>query len=99
MTIVKSETKPYIEAARAQPRATEPAWLAAKREAALGNFGEKGFPTRRQEAWRFTNLRPLEKQSFALPPAWQPAEDDAEQNIGHRRLPEAAHSFVFVNGR
>ena len=99
MTFVKSETAPYIEAFRAQSRSDEPAWLAAKREAALANFGEKGFPTRRQEAWRFTNLRPLEKTSFASPAEWQLAEDDVAQNIEDRRLAEAGHRVVIVNGR
>jgi Fe-S cluster assembly protein SufD len=97
--IVKTETKPYIDAFRAQARTNEPQWLAAKREAALANFGEKGFPTRRQEAWRFTNLRPLEKQSFVSAAEWQPADDDVEQNIEFGRLPEAGNRIVIVNGR
>ena len=92
--IVKSETKPYIEAFRARPRSDEPRWLAAKREAALANFGEKGFPTRRQEAWRFTNLRPLERA--ALLPADSAA---AEPAFDGYRLASAAHRLVFVNGR
>ena len=97
--IVKTETKPYVEAFRKAERPDEPAWLAAKREAALGNFGEKGFPTRRQEAWRFTNLRPLEKTSFASLAAWRPAADDVAQEIERRRLAEAGHRVVMVNGR
>ena len=67
MTIVKAETVPYIEAFRAQAQAGEPDWLTAGREAALARFGSLGFPTRRQEAWRFTDLRPLQRQAF--PPA------------------------------
>jgi Fe-S cluster assembly protein SufD len=92
--IVKSETKPYIDAFLARMRVAEPAWLAAKREAALANFGEKGFPTRRQEAWRFTNLRALERAAFL------PAEAGAPSAaIDGYRLAGTAHRLVFVNGR
>ena len=95
MTIVKTETKPYINAFRARPHAeNEPAWLVAKREAALANFGEKGFPTRRQEAWRFTNLRALERSEFL------PDEGEAAAPaLDGYRLAEATHRLVFVNGR
>jgi Fe-S cluster assembly protein SufD len=61
--IVKTEAAPFIEAFRARPRGNEPAWLAAHREAALARFSELGFPSRREEAWRFTDLRPLERMT------------------------------------
>ncbi|HET9764244.1 MAG TPA: Fe-S cluster assembly protein SufD [Casimicrobiaceae bacterium] len=92
--IVKTETKPYVDAFRTRARSGEPAWLAAKREAALANFGEKGFPTRRQEAWRFTNLRPLERATF--PPVDGSA---AQAPVDKYRVAGATHRFVFVNGR
>jgi Fe-S cluster assembly protein SufD len=92
--IVKTETKPYIEAFRARMRAGEPAWLAVKREAALANFGEKGFPTRRQEAWRFTNLRALERAALL------PADGAvAAPALDRYHLAEPTHRLVFVNGR
>jgi Fe-S cluster assembly protein SufD len=97
MTVVKTETAPYIEAHRARPRAeSEPAWLIERREAALARFGELGFPTRRQEAWRFTDLRPLQRASFA-PAAGAAAVPPAALD-GHR-LDGAAHRLVLVNGR
>lgn len=58
--LVKTEAVPFIEAFRARPRGNEPAWLTAHREASLARFGELGFPTRREEAWRFTDLRSVE---------------------------------------
>lgn len=97
MTVVKAETAPYFEAFRASPRnAEEPRWLADRREAALLRFGELGFPTRRQEAWRFTNLRALQSTNFA--PATGIAAV-APALIDALRLPEASHRLVFVNGR
>jgi Fe-S cluster assembly protein SufD len=96
MTIVKAETVPYIEAFRAQMRAGEPPWLAAAREAALARFGALGFPTRRQEAWRFTDLRPLQRQAFPPEAGGATPSPDA---LGRHRLDSAAHSLVLVNGR
>src|SRR5690242_6903970 len=89
---VKAEAAPYIDAYRAQPRRAEPRWLAERREAALRNFGDKGFPTRRQEAWRFTDLRPLQRAT--LPPAAGGAV--APQALDAYRLTGAAHRLVFV---
>jgi Fe-S cluster assembly protein SufD len=59
---MKAEAAPYLDAFRADP--AEPAWLAEARRKALAAFGERGFPSRRDEAWRFTNLRPLADKSF-----------------------------------
>jgi Fe-S cluster assembly protein SufD len=39
--------------------------LADKRREAFARFETLGFPTRRDEAWRFTNLRPLQEKAFA----------------------------------
>ncbi len=64
--IVKTETAPFLEAFRARPRGAEPAWLTAHREASLARFGELGFPSRREEAWRFTNLGPLQRGSWGV---------------------------------
>jgi Fe-S cluster assembly protein SufD len=91
---VAAETAPYIEAFRARLPADEPEWLSLKRAAALANFGEKGFPTRRQEAWRFTDLRPLQRRAFA------PADAVAARPaLAAYRIGEAAHRLVLVNGR
>jgi Fe-S cluster assembly protein SufD len=37
------------------------------RQAAIERFAELGFPTVRDEEWRFTNLAPLSKQPYSLP--------------------------------
>ncbi|HYZ31446.1 MAG TPA: Fe-S cluster assembly protein SufD [Crenalkalicoccus sp.] len=55
-------------------------WLAALREAAAAAFRAQGLPTRRVEAWKYTDLRPVTEAAFdepltmlddtvALPPA------------------------------
>src|SRR5260370_42647324 len=79
------------------PSATEPAWLVERRRSALARFGELGLPTRRQENWRFTNLRALETTDYpptigdttideaALAP-YRLARGGPRVGPGHRRL-------------
>jgi Fe-S cluster assembly protein SufD len=55
--------------------AAEPAWLRAVRRRALARFGERGFPGRRDEDWKYTDvstiaLRPLR---IAVPGDVKPA--------------------------
>ena len=52
--------QPFIDAARAnieRARATEPAWLITAREQALTAFERLGFPHKRVEEWKYTDLR------------------------------------------
>jgi len=39
-------------------------WLTELRERGAARFAEVGFPTTRQEAWRFTDVRPVAEASF-----------------------------------
>jgi Fe-S cluster assembly protein SufD len=58
---------PYLadwEAFRRELPADEPAALAALRRSAIERFAVLGFPTTRQEEWRFTNLAPLARAAF-----------------------------------
>ncbi len=75
-------------------RAALPA-LAAQREAALARFQTLGLPTRRDEAWRFTNLRKLQGQSF-VPAAEGP---HPVPRLDRWRYASETHRFVLVNGR
>jgi Fe-S cluster assembly protein SufD len=85
----------WIEAAAA-PRSGEPGWLGARRRAALEQFRGAGFPGRRDEAWKYTSLRLLERRSFTSMSG--PVAAPATGRIG------AIHGLdgprlVFVNGR
>ena len=46
-----------VEAARG--RSTEPAWLTSRRAAAAARLVTEGFPTTRDEEFRFTNVAPI----------------------------------------
>ncbi|MGB1547331.1 MAG: Fe-S cluster assembly protein SufD [Alphaproteobacteria bacterium] len=72
------------------------AWLSKLRTEAFARFAERGFPTRKTEAWKYTNLTPLTKRLFE--PAAHPGKAETALPAG---LPDetAAHRIVFVNGR
>ncbi len=46
----------------------EPGWLRALREVALERFAARGFPTRQDEAWKYTNVSALAERAFPLAP-------------------------------
>jgi Fe-S cluster assembly protein SufD len=50
-------------------RSGEPGWLGSARQAALERFQAMGFPTTREEDWRFTNPAPIARTSFRSAPA------------------------------
>ena len=56
---VKPEARPYLDAFGGT--AGEPDWLARLREQGLSRFAELGFPNRRNESWRYLDLRPLQQ--------------------------------------
>lgn len=43
------------------------AWLDRSRACALDAFATSGFPTPRNEDWKYTRVTPIEKRSFTLP--------------------------------
>jgi Fe-S cluster assembly protein SufD len=72
-------------------------WLQQVRAAALTRFSASGFPSPREEEWRYTNVSAIEKKLFAPSAlANKPSLDPAL--IEHFRLAEC-WSVVLVNGR
>ena len=70
----------------------------ALRREAFDRFAAKGFPTLRDEDWRYTNFNPLIRQAFTL--ADRPASDTALRDAAMARamaVPGAA-TLLFVNG-
>ena len=74
-----------------------PAWLKEIREGAIARFAELGFPTTKQEEWRFTSVAPIAEAGFTIahaPRSLLPAPSDIERlcvGVGPR--------VVFVDGR
>ncbi|WP_106478642.1 Fe-S cluster assembly protein SufD [Phytohalomonas tamaricis] len=72
----------------------EPSWIAARRQAGAARFEALGFPTRRHEAWKYTDVSRIANGEFALP---KDAELSAER-FDALRLNFDAHRLVFVDG-
>jgi Fe-S cluster assembly protein SufD len=73
-----------------------PGWLAAHRAAALEAFeAQGGFPSPRDEAWRFTSVAPIAGTAFELA---SPEADDAEALVAAHALRDSVATAVVVNG-
>lgn len=101
MTQVAGQTERYLTQYRAfagNGAAGAPGWLRELREGAIARFGELGFPTTRQEEWRFTSVAPIVETPFTLADP-RGAEGLAAADLAPLLLGEAApHRLVFVNG-
>ena len=77
--------------------ADQPAFLTNLRQRAFASFSELGFPTTRDEAWRFTNISPITGTSFVPAP---PADVKAAA-LAPFMLPasDGRLALAFVNGR
>jgi Fe-S cluster assembly protein SufD len=77
--------------------ASDPSWLRTARRKAAARLGERGFPTLRDEEWRFTPLAPLFQTSF------EPAPSAADAPAASLLPPALSFGtptrLVFVNGR
>jgi Fe-S cluster assembly protein SufD len=94
-------TASIIEQFDAQQRALpELAQTQRWRRDALDSFNAGGFPTRRDEQWRYTDLKPLQQEQFDLVP--QPPEagarDDVAQLLANEQLDLDGPRLVFVDG-
>jgi Fe-S cluster assembly protein SufD len=72
-------------------------WLQLQRRHAAGEISRRGFPTRRDEGWRYSGVERLLKQQF-MPLAEAPPLSGAE--IRELTMPHGeSHRVVVVNGR
>ena len=74
------------------------AWLAAHRQSAFDQFQEAGFPTRRHENWKYTDVSRITKTGFVT-------ANSAHNTIQAGELDklkfntENCHELVFINGQ
>jgi len=94
-----SQLESYLEAFTEFSRATAdaPAWLRDLREAAFARFCAVGFPTTRDEDWRFTNLSAVARTAFRL--ARGSAHRFTVSDLVQWRMEGAVARLVFVDGR
>jgi Fe-S cluster assembly protein SufD len=95
MTQVAETLQGWTAALEQRPTAG-PAWLEQRRSRAASAFAGLGFPTVRQEEWRFTSVAPIANGDF--PPAPAGASLD-EAQLAALPYADAPHRLVLVNGR
>ena len=79
---------------------SEPGWLALVRKNAFERFLDKGFPTTRDEDWRFTNVSAIASRAFELASGGAEVEDEARTFLASLGLEALSrHELVFVNGQ
>ena len=84
------------ENARRTRSIEQPAWLVRARSEALNRFRALGFPTTRDEGWRFTNVAPIADRAFTL--GAEPV-DTRRVDVARFRLPGSLSAeVVFING-
>jgi Fe-S cluster assembly protein SufD len=76
-----------------------PAWLHQLRNAAIDRFAETGFPTLKDEEWRFTNVAPIAKVPFRIAQSFEVSGRAAQDLDSLTFAGDNCHRLVFVNGR
>ena len=72
-------------------------WLDALRGSGVSKLREDGFPTLSNENWRYTNIRPILRQTFN--PAPSARKESGHEEFAGLILPELhSHRIVFIDG-
>src|SRR5688572_33173766 len=93
MTQLAEKLHPWVASTRPSGG---PRWLQDLRERGAARFSTLGFPTVRDEEWRFTNVAPIASGEFRL------ADGDApvtEAKLSTLLYSDAPHRLVVVDGR
>ena len=89
-TIYKQDFRKSLE------NANQPEWLKDLRQKAFAYFTENGFPTVKNEEWKYTNVAPIAKEDFQI----GGAANFTKENIAQFVANESKQSvLVFTNGR
>jgi len=87
MTSVSEQTGNWLAHFTAQAPAAP--WIQALRDAAFQRFAELGFPTTRDEEWRFTNVAPIARTE------WRRSLAGAAQNVAEEARPHLARHALY----
>jgi Fe-S cluster assembly protein SufD len=95
MVQVVEKLQPWLAAIERRPH-TGPRWLQDLRDRGATRFAALGFPTVRDEEWRFTNVSPIANTEFI---AATDAPAAVEQNLDAVVYGDAPNRIVVLNGR
>ncbi len=87
----------FLELATSSEPSNAPDWFLRLRREAATSFGRLGFPSKKDEAWRYTNIESILTTEFALAPR---ATDSGvlERLAGSKFIKLGGPRLVFVNG-
>src|SRR6266404_7265779 len=98
-TMEKNGVEPHVQKFEYfEHEAKQPAWVFPLRKAGIARFAELGFPTLKEEDWRFTNVAPIAKLPF------RPVLDPQEHRLSKSDIARFNFSgikgtrLVFVDG-
>ena len=92
----KSRYTALIEQSRSMLPARRLGWLERTRDRAAQRFATAGFPTRKQEAWRYTGIDKL--LGHELAPALEPVTALQREDLDEFELIDGAYRLVIANG-
>jgi Fe-S cluster assembly protein SufD len=95
MAHVAEKLQPWLAAIEKRP-AGAPRWLQDLRDRAAARFAVLGFPTVREEEWRFTNVTPIASTEFVPAPADVALTED---ELTRFHYGEDGYRIVIVNGQ
>ena len=75
----------------------QPPWLQQIRQAAISRFSDLGFPTSRQEEWKYTEVAPIRRTLFK-PATYEPNGLPTERLTGLTFANLQCPRLVFLNG-
>jgi Fe-S cluster assembly protein SufD len=76
-----------------------PSWLVSTREEAFRKFVAQGWPTKKQEEWRFTDVSPMTEEYLLPAPARGAADLSSFPPVLLKLGHGSGHRLVFVDGR
>ncbi len=82
---------------QAERAAGAPGWLRAFRQEGIAQLARQGFPTSKDEDWKYTQVAPLAAHAFT--PVHTVHEADVQAVLARLTLPGAGPRLVFVDGR
>ena len=102
ITDIATDTNSFQQAFR-ELQEREPSarasWINRLRESAMARFEEVGFPTTKDEEWKYTNVAPIIKNGFN-PTSAEKKDGKTAEELASFITPETKDSqLVFVNGR
>src|SRR6266550_2465374 len=100
-TELKAKENLYQEGfqARQESRGPESSWLDRLRQNAMERFAEVGFPSVKEEEWKYTNVAAIALSNFAAATTSKEAKQSDAELKQLDSVPEAGSSqLVFVDG-